>query len=222
MSGTVEQIIAAVLTPRDQQAEPTAEAIDQGGVRPADTLIGEDALEAAVRSTADWIWVIDGGGRPRPDALERLLAPSPIDPACAVAAGLIVDAGTLRPIELLVPAGTEGDTEGVLQLAQCRLLPIRNATFAHTLVRRGALVQHGLPDRERYGRYAAIEWTARVLRDQAATGLFVPASVLSREAARPRPGDLPAVIRTARAAAWTRGETIRQLAAVARRSRGSD
>jgi hypothetical protein len=219
---TAEQVIAAILVPGDRRAEPAAEAIGQGSVRPVDTLIGEEPLERAVRATADWIWVIDGGGRPRPDALERLLEASSTDPACAVAAGLVVDEAGRTPIELLVPAGTEGDTEAVLRLAQARLLPIRNATFAHTLVRRDALVQHGPPDRRRYGRYAAIEWTARVLRDQAATGLFVPASVISREPPRPRPADLPAVMRTARTSTCTRGETVRQLAAVVRRSRRSD
>jgi hypothetical protein len=184
--------------------------------------IGEDALETALRSNAEWIWVHGEGGRPHSDALERLLETASVDPGCIVVAGLVVDGSTGRPIELLVPAGAEADTEGVLRLAQRHLLPIRNATFSHTLVCRDALVRHGLPDRRRYGPYAGIEWTARALRGEDATGIFDPSSVVVHEPPRPRPADLPAMIRTARTPTWTRGETVRQLVALVRRSPYSD
>jgi hypothetical protein len=103
----------------------------------------------------------------------------------------------------------------VLRLAQARLLPIRNATFAHTLVRRDALEEHGLPDWQRRGRYAAIAWSARVLAQQGASGVLVPLSIVRLDDdARPRPADLLAAVRTARTSTWTRGEALRQFGAI--------
>jgi hypothetical protein len=219
MSRIAERVVAAIAAPRGPQAERSLAAIEGSNTRPVETMTGEDALEQAVRVSADWIWVVEGGGVPAPDALERLLEASATDPTCVISAGLVVDADG-DAIELLVPAGTERETEAVLRLAQARLLPIRNATFAHTLVRRDALAQHGLPDWPRLGRYAAIEWSARVLAQEGASGVLVPSSIVRlHDDAMPQPADLLAAARTARTSTWTRGEAVRQLGAILRSRR---
>ncbi len=183
---------------------------------------GREGLQAASRSGHEWAWVLDERTRPRPDALPRLLEAAKLGAGrgtTLTVAGMVVDeAGT--PLESLLPAGLEHDTVRVLELAQRRLLPIRHATLANTLVHRDALVAHGTP-RLDLGRYAQVEWTARIMRGS--YGLFVPASLATapedlakRESSRAA-ADVPALLRMYRTGTWTRGEAFRAAGRLARR-----
>ena len=183
-------------------------------VAPDALFIGPGALQRAIASAADWLWVLAPGASPQSDALARLIdsASPPGDGPAVLLAGMVRDAGG-RAVSAELPAGDERRLTDVVRLVGQRLLPIRNATFANCLVARDCFVRHGLPDSGRYGRYAPTEWTARVLREE--TGYFVASSVVvvSEAIARPtRPN--AALLRMLRSGAWNRGEAISQLRVV--------
>jgi len=182
---------------------------------------GPGALAAAVASTASHLWVLGPGVAPRPDALARLWAGrARAESEPALLAGLVEDAHG-RPLDGCLPAGTEARTEEVVRLVPQRLLPIRSAPFAHVLIVRSTFAEHGLPDRAAFGSHAPVEWAARVLAgapgylvcDSVAVLAAPPGAPLSLGA---RARSLPATVRMARGTAWTRGESVRALAALAR------
>ena len=156
--------------------------------RPPDaSFAGRDALGRALNSGADWIWVVGRGAIPRPDALECLLLnrEPPGESPASLLAGMVLDpSGTTLASKL--PAGDERHPD-VVRLVVKRALPIRSATFANCLVARECLVRHGLPDVERYGPYADVEWSSRVLR--AHPGYLIPSS--SSSWSSPGAGDRP-------------------------------
>jgi hypothetical protein len=94
-------------------------------------------------------------------------------------------------------------------MCEQRVLPIRHASLANTLIRRDALLAHGLPGYKRLGRHAAHEWTARVLADSA--GYLAPASFAT--AAQSDTSTLSEALledlRMWRTGAWTRGDTLK-------------
>lgn len=172
------------------------------------------ALEQAIASDADWLWLLGDGAEPAGDALERLLdATEPAgEPRAALVAGLVRD-GSGRVIRDALPGFLQHDDDAVLRLVAHRLLPLRNATFDHCLIRRTCFVDHGMPDTQVFGRHAPVAWTARVLRD--APGYFAPLSI-ARLAGRSEP--LPrwsaatiSTLRMTRSGGWTRGESARAL-----------
>ena len=181
---------------------------------------GPGALERALASGADWLWLLGAGARPRDEALERLLAAvEPEGAARAVLlAGLVVDDRGVPLDDSLQPV-PRGDPAESIRLVRQRLLPIRSAPFANCLVARHVFDRHGLPDTRTFGPHAPLEWTARVLREDA--GYLVPAS----EVAMPPPAgpagrraalaDLLATLRMLPTGAWSRGDAARALAAAA-------
>ena len=181
---------------------------------------GPGALERALASGADWLWLLGAGARPRDDALERLLAAVEPEGAAraALLAGLVVDDRGVPLDDSLQPV-PRGDPAEAIRLLRQRLLPIRSAPFANCLVARDAFDRHGQPDIPRFGAHAPLEWSARVLRDEA--GYLVPAS----EVVMPPPNapagrraalaDLLATLRMLPTGAWTRGDAARALAAAA-------
>jgi hypothetical protein len=107
-----------------------------------------------------------------------------------------------------LPAGDEHNPH-VIDAVAMRALPIRNATFANCLIARGCFDRHGLPDARRYGPFAPVQWTARVLR--VSPGYFVPASIVAIEVGPARRDALRAslpLLRMVRTGAWTRGDTV--------------
>lgn len=184
---------------------------------PEDVFTGPDALARAHAAGASWIWVLEAGAVPRPDALERLVAaqaPPGAAGATLIAGAVVDDAGRVR--DAAVP-GFRIERPDVIELAGRGLLPIRHAPLAHCLVAREALTRHGFPDTARFGPYAAQEWSARVLRD--ADGYFDASSVVVSAAANGRPGprDAPALARMLRSGAWSRGDQLAALSRILRR-----
>jgi hypothetical protein len=118
-----------------------------------------------------WVWVCDGTAAPAPDALDRLLERlGRLDglPAPVLLTSKIVDAaGALVPD--LAPWPRRDDPALALDAATRGLLPVRATHAASVLVLADVL------DRRPHTPAAALEWTARILRD--ATGYLVPDSV---------------------------------------------
>jgi hypothetical protein len=169
-------------------------------------LAGPEALGRATAGDCEWLWLLAAGARPRPDALELLLEPAG---DAAVVAGVVVDTAG-RPVVEQLPAVSARSLEDLVRLVGRSLLPIRSTPFANVLVRRGCFVHHGLPDTRRYGRWAPLEWSAALLRDEA--GYLVPRSVVELEQREEPPARLaesPAFARTVRSGALTRGDAVR-------------
>ncbi len=181
-----------------------------GQTRPPDHLFtGPDGLERAVASGAEWIWLLARDANPRADALERLLAARqlPCEPPASLMAGMILDSSGCA-LACRLPAGDIRHPD-LANLVGLRVLPIRNVTFANCMVARDCFVRHGLPDANKYGPYADVEWSARVLR--AHTGYFIPASVVALPQtgrSRRAPRTFPALVRMLGAGVWTRGESL--------------
>jgi len=197
------RMVVAVVSP-DTVARASAQTRAPDAV-----FAGYDALDRAVKSSADWIWVLGREAKPCADALELLLQSRelPGEPPASLLAGMVVDAsGTILASQL--PAGDERHPD-IVTLVMKRALPIRSATFANCLVARDCFVRHGLPDVERYGPYAAVEWSSRVLR--AHTGYFIPSSVVVLEQPVRRRASIravPPLVRMLGAGAWTRGDVL--------------
>lgn len=185
-----------------------------GSAGDGDVVVAASVGEA-LRSGAELLWWLEGV--PAPGALGRLLEVARSPGAPPVVTGLVVD-GAGRPVDRLTPRGKQLDIEALLGSAAQRRLPVRYAELAHTLVARAAVERHG-PPLVRYGRYAAQEWTARILAG--GSGWLVPASRATVEDDRDPPGgvrDLPATLRMARTGVWSRGEVMRAFAALMRRT----
>ncbi len=127
-----------------------------------------------------WLWLLDGTAVPRPDALRRLLD------AVDVAATLPAPAPALLTSKVLAPDGSldvgraawyrrGGETDLAMRAARVRLLPVRAARASSLLVTREAGVSTGSVRARLTGPGAAMEWTARLLRDR--VGYLAPASV---------------------------------------------
>ena len=179
---------------------------------PDESFGGPVALERALSSGAEWIWLLAGGAIPRADALERLVEATALSDEAppSLLAGAVGDSSGELYADLL-PSPDQQHPD-LAMLVGKHVLAIRNLTFANSLVARECFVRHGLPDERRYGRYAAVEWSARALR--ADTGYFVPSSVVSLEALPERRADIrsmTAFIRTFRADAWPRGDALHEL-----------
>ena len=147
------------------------------------TLVGEHDDVAALRTDADWFWLLEEGVEPRPEALDRLL--DLLDrwdgpPAPDLLASKVVGADdSPDPAALPVPS-VVGDQDLIVAAFERHAFPIRIARAGSLLVSRAVVTTHGLPAAGR-----DLDWTARVLRDR--LGLLVPESVVVR---RPSAGGL--------------------------------
>lgn len=170
-----------------QSRQPDA-AVAQGGSWRA-------AIAAGAGQGTDWLWLLEADVEPEPDALARLVAPLEDLgdlPAPALLAGKVLGpdgrlhADSAPWIPLL-------DRVGVVAAARRRLVALRLARWGSLLVRRSALAHHGLPREEFAGGADDLEWTARVLRDDA--GYLVPRSVAVRTTPAHGPSLSPAEVR---------------------------
>ena len=187
---------------------------------PGEIFTGREALGHAHASGARWIWLLADGGDPRPDALERLLLTHALGlqrPAAIVAGMLVTTTGGVEAEAL--PAWSIGCPD-LADLVSRGVLPIRHTTFAHCLVDSECFTRHGLPDIARFGPYAAVEWSARVLRDEA--GYFDPSSVVVADrAGGDQPGlqAVPALLRMLRSGAWSRRDRLAHIERLVRPDR---
>lgn len=202
-------VVAVIIGAAADQERACRAALAAQDTPVADILTGPDALARAAASDHESVWILEGGAAPRSDALSGLLGLAD----GALRCGMVVDPAG-RPLAYALPSGDTFDVDAVITLAAERVLPIRRATLAHTLVPRDALRDHGLPD-PRYGAYAGEEWTVRVAA--AGGGRFLPSSVAILPAAPPAPRAIGPALRTARTPTWTNGERIAVFASLLRR-----
>ena len=159
------------------------------------------AREDAERAVSRFLWLVDPRAEPMPDALDALL-----EADHTPAASLPVDGGG-EPIEAAVGRFATSDPAALLEEARARRVPLRHTVVASLLVERRTVLELAPPDPMRFGRFAGNEWTARLFAAHPA--VLVPASKV-RIGALGRAGPLQ-TLRTARAAGWGRGETLRAL-----------
>ena len=177
---------AVILPSMGAEPDPTIQAVERQ-TRPPDRILvaeSDDATRAQSPPEAAWVWLVDAGVVPEPEALDRLLAAAasafPV-PVLLVSKVLTPD-GELDPRSLPVPEVHR--TGRVLSALQRNAVAVRVARRGSVLVRPGKLTPSGLRN--------DLRWTARLLRGE--LGLLVPASVAVRTtkaglAPRPRLAD---------------------------------
>ncbi len=148
--------------------------------RPPDYVVRGLEGAAAAAGSADWLWLVGPGVQPGPASLEALLdvlghADELGDPV--LLAGKVVDVhGTLdvaaEPWPRLL--ARESAIAGALHAVAA----LRAARYGSLLVASRAVERHGLPRADFAGQGDDLEWTSRLLRDDA--GYLVPASVATR------------------------------------------
>ena len=177
--------------------------------RPPDTVItGQAGLRAALAAAgsvdAEWVWLLDGGAVPAPDALEALLdrtggRPEPV----LLCSKVLGPEGGLDPGSL--PRHVIYATDVSVSAAEARLIQLRAAGSGSVLIRR-----RGLPP-GRVGRsdLDMVELSAQVLRDPSQIGYLVPGSLATRR--RPlEAADLGSRVRSLAGSAWTPREKLRE------------
>jgi GT2 family glycosyltransferase len=142
-------------------------------------------MEAAARTPARWIWLLDDDTIARPDSLARLLdgaARAPADPPPLLLCSRVEwSDGRAHPMNM--PIVRRRDVAGLVDAGRRRLLPLRTATWVSLLVAREAVERHGLPCRPFFFQADDIEYTARVLRH--GPGYCVPDSVVEHRTKAP-------------------------------------
>jgi rhamnopyranosyl-N-acetylglucosaminyl-diphospho-decaprenol beta-1,3/1,4-galactofuranosyltransferase len=142
-------------------------------------------MEAAARTPARWIWLLDDDTIARPDSLARLLdgvARAPAEPPPLLMCSRVEwSDGRAHPMNM--PIVRRRDVARLVDAGRRRLLPLRTATWVSLLVAREAVERHGLPCRPFFFQADDIEYTARVLRR--GVGYCVPDSVVEHRTKAP-------------------------------------
>jgi hypothetical protein len=147
-------------------------------------------------------WLLHGAAIPNESTLRGLLD------AGHPAASLPL-APTGVPIDRLLGRFTEWDVEGILAAAERRRLPLRHTHVISLLVETELACGLAPPSAARYGRYAGVEWTARLFAVK--RGMLVPASTVTIDPGAVA-GSIGDAVRTARSGIWGRGEALREIA----------
>jgi hypothetical protein len=155
----------------------------------------------AASSEAGLLWLVDEAAVPAPDALPALF-----DCGRVPAVSLPVDERG-EPFEAAVGRFVTADPAALLDAARQHYVPLRHTLVTSLLVDRASVLDIAAPDPSRFGSWAGSEWTARLFARH--PGSLVPASRVQVRA--PAPAAPVATLRTARAAGWGRGETLRAL-----------
>ncbi len=156
--------------------------------------------EAAQAAPDPLLWIVAADAEPEPDALEALLVADAI-PAFSLP---VDDEGA--PVEALIGRLVD-EHEVLLAAASHRQLPLRNSPVTSVLCERELVVALEPPDTARFGPYATIEWSARLLARR--PGVLVTASRV-RAGASPS-GDLVSILRMVRGPAWGVADAVRAL-----------
>jgi hypothetical protein len=146
------------------------------------------AVADALATGAEWLWLVDGDVVPEPDALAELLAAVATAeraglPAPALVASRVLDAAGAVD-RRCAPWFPLLDRAVVIAAAVEHLASLRLARWGSLLVHRGAVERHGPPRAAFAAGADDLEWTVRVLRDEA--GYLAPRSV-ARVGAAGRP-----------------------------------
>ncbi len=189
------EVVAAV---EQQSCPPGTVTTDPVGLRPA--------VAAAQSVDAEWVWLLDGGAVPAPEALEALLIETAGSPARALLSSKVLGpGGGLDPGSL--PRHVIYATHLSVAAAEHHLIQLRAAGSGSVLIRRRDIPRVG-PVRSDPG-WEMIELSARILRDPSELGYLVPESVVTRR--RPlEQADLVSRVRSLGGRAWTPREKLRE------------
>lgn len=145
------------------------------------------AVEVALETGVDWLWLLDGVTVPESGALTAFAValdgltglPEPL----VLASKVLDTTGALHPDA--IPRHEIFEREYTVAAAERGLVQLRAAPSGSLLVRREAFERFGALRTDLSLSWQAFEFTARVLRSQEDTGYLVPSSVAVR-GVRPR------------------------------------
>jgi hypothetical protein len=155
----------------------------------------------AEAAASELLWLVDEAATTTDETLPAL-----IESGLVPAASLPVDERG-EPVEAAVGRFAATEPALLLEAAQRHHVPLRYTVVTSLLVTRASVVEIAPPDPSRFGSWAGSEWTGRLFARH--PGALVPASRVQVRA--PARGAPAAALRTARAAGWGRGETLRAL-----------
>jgi hypothetical protein len=172
---------------RGELLDELVAAVTHQSARPA-VILQEPELTAGVRAAAGggtrWIWLLEIGTVPAPDALRDLLdaVAKVTPPAPMLMASKVVDQhGRLHTDA--TPRHELFEKQHSVDAAEHRLVQLRTAAPGSVLVATAAIARVGLPRTDLPAGLDVVEWSARMLRDWEDTGYLVPASVAVRRTA---------------------------------------
>ena len=137
-----------------------------------------EAIAAAHRAGADWLWLLDDDSIARPTALAELLAAldrldGERSPALLCSR---VEWKDGNPHVMNFPVFRGRNQRELAEALRAEMLPVRAVSWVSLFLSRAAVDRVGLPPRHFFYQADDIEYTARILRD--AKGYYVPASVV--------------------------------------------
>lgn len=137
-----------------------------------------EGVKWAAARDFEWLWLMDDDTQPDPDALQALLdgreRSRSFGEVQVLASKVVWGDGRLHPMN--IPGVDVRRWSDLLEGAELEVLPLRSASFVSVLIRRDAVLRHGLPLREYFIWFDDIEFTSRILKDE--VGAYVPASVV--------------------------------------------
>ena len=157
--------------------------------------------DVARAAGTELLWILDGRA-----VADQATLPALLEHASLPAASLPVDAAG-APVDALIGRVRRDSDAAVLAEVERRRVPLLHAPVVSLLVARREVASLEAP-RADLGRYAGLDWTARLFAASGG-GVLVPAS---RVRAPPGgPGDPIAALRMTRANAWSRADLAREL-----------
>jgi rhamnopyranosyl-N-acetylglucosaminyl-diphospho-decaprenol beta-1,3/1,4-galactofuranosyltransferase len=126
----------------------------------------------------DWLWLMDDDTIPTETALAELLAaPAKLDGLArplVLASKVVMPDGRLHPFNRSPP--DERDIDRLVEAVERGLMPMRYTSFVSAFVHRDAVTEFGLPHADYFIWFDDVEFTARVIRENA--GYLAPLSVV--------------------------------------------
>lgn len=171
---------------RGELLDELVAAVTAQSAQPA-VILHEHELTAGVSAGAGggtrWVWLLQTGTIPAPDALRELLdaVAGVTPPAPLLMASKVLDErGRLHADA--TPRHEVFEKQHSVDAAERHLVQLRTAAPGSVLVATAAIQRFGLPRSDLPGGLDMVEWSARMLRDWEDTGYLVPASVAVRRA----------------------------------------
>lgn len=124
-------------------------------------------IRQALEGGADWVWLMDDDGVPKPDALEKLLAAEATTrswgrPADILFSRVVWVDGRIHPMNFPLPDWRR--PRHLWKAVRYGYLVVRSGAWTGMLVRRSAIERHGLPNPAYFVWCEDLEFSGRILR----------------------------------------------------------